>query len=125
VVKMDKNLKNKARAHSIRSFVRGIIDGTVKSPDNAVIFHITDEMMFEAVTRKRLELIKVIKKRMPKSIVELAKLVNRTKQAVDRDLKILEKNDLVTLQKNGKIVTPLVEKEAVVFSFSGAKQVEV
>lgn len=117
-------MKIKARAQSIRSFVRGVIDGTIKAPDKAVIFHITDDKMFETITRKRLELIKVIKKRTPKSIVELAGLVNRTKQAVDRDLKILEKNALISLEKKGKTVTPVVEKEAVIFSFSGAKQIE-
>lgn len=121
---MNKNLKIKERARSVRSFVRGVIDGTIKAPDNAVIFHITDEKMFEIITRKRLELIKVIKKRTPKSIVELARLVNRTKQAVDRDLKILEKNALISLEKKGKTVTPVVEKEAIIFSFSGAKQIE-
>jgi len=121
---MNKDLKIKARARSVRSFVRGIIDGTIKTPDKAIVFHITDKQMFETITRKRLELIRVIKKRTPKSIMELSKLVNRTKQAVNRDLKILERNSLVSLERNGKTVIPVVEKEAMIFSFSGAKQIE-
>lgn len=121
---MNKSLKIKARAHAVRSFVKGVIDGTVKAPDNAVIFHITDEQLFETVTRKRLELIRVIRKNTPTSVIDLAKMVNRTKQAVDRDLKILEKNDLISLERKGKKVTPLVEKDAVIFSFSGTKQIE-
>lgn len=121
---MNKNLKIKAKAHSVRSFVRGVIDGTIKAPDKAVVFHVTDKQLFETITRKRVELIRVIKKKTPKSIMELTKLVNRTKQAVNRDLKILERNALVTLEKNGKRVTPIVKKEAMIFSFSGAKQIE-
>jgi len=121
---VNKNLKIKARAYAVRSFVKGVIDGTVKAPDNAIVFHITDDQMFETITRKRLELIRVIKRKTPQSIIELAQMVNRTKQAVDRDLKILEKNDLVSLERKGKNVTPVVEKEALIFSFSGTKQIE-
>jgi predicted transcriptional regulator len=96
----------------------------IKVPDKVVIFHITDKEIFESITKKRLELISIIKKKAPKSIVELAKLANRTKQSVNRDLKLLEKNALVSLEKKGKTVAPIVEKDAMVLSFTGAKQIE-
>jgi len=121
---MKKNMQIKAKANSIKSFVRGVIDGTLNVPDKAIIYHLTDEKMMETITKKRLELLRTIKTRRPSSIKELAALVKRTKQAVDRDLKILEKNELVSLKKEGKTAMPHLERELIVFSLSGSATLE-
>lgn len=51
------------------------------------------------LTRKRLELLHVIKERSPKSIYELAKLTHRNFPSVLKDIMILSKHGLVKLRK--------------------------
>ncbi|NQV08414.1 hypothetical protein HQ529_01025 [Candidatus Woesearchaeota archaeon] len=50
-------------------------------------------------TPKRLELLSVIKRKKPKSIYELAKVVNRDLKSVNTDVKILHDHDLLELNK--------------------------
>ena len=51
------------------------------------------------LTKKRLELLHVIKERSPKSIYELAKLTHRNFPSVLKDMMILSKHGLVKLTK--------------------------
>lgn len=50
-------------------------------------------------TAKRLELLRVIKHRNPKSIYELAKLTKRDFKSVVSDIKILEKYNMIDTKK--------------------------
>ncbi|MBN1502089.1 HTH domain-containing protein [Candidatus Woesearchaeota archaeon] len=81
-------------------------------PNNATIL-LNLESLAEIFTRKRMQLIKTIEKNNPKSIQELAEKVNRKKQAVHRDLKLLEGHGLVELIKDGSKVIPIVSKEII------------
>ena len=105
-----KELKRKAR--STKGIIKGIINETIDLPNNAIIFD--PEILLEIFTRKRLELIQFINTCKPQSIQELAELTKRKKQAVFRDLKLLERNELVKLVKKGKTVTPTVERKMAV-----------
>lgn len=105
-------LKRKAR--STKGIIKGIIDETIDLPDNAIIFD--PEILLEIFTRKRLELIQFINTCKPQSIQELAKITGRRKQAVFRDLKLLERNELVKLAKKGKTVTPTVERKMAILN---------
>ena len=51
---------------------------------------------------------------------ELANLTNRKKQAVDRDLKILERHELIKLEKAGKTTIPKIEKKFLVLGLTEA-----
>jgi len=98
-------LEKKSRA--LNRLLRGVVNGSINIPDNAVIF--TDhEVLAEIITKKRLELLRVINESKPQSVQELADLTKRKKQAVDRDLKILEKYELVELRKNGRKRIPVI-----------------
>ena len=55
--------------------------------------------MRKALTPKRLELLHTIKEKAPKSIYELAKIVNRDLKNVIQDLSFLERLGLVELKK--------------------------
>ena len=71
-------------------------------------------MMF---TKRRLELIQIIKMHHPQSVGEIAKITKRPKQAVTRDLKILERFGVVRLERAGRTSLPILEREIVLFSF--------
>ena len=70
------------------------------------------EGLRNVLTKRRLELISVIRHKKPNSIYELSKLLNRDLKSVNTDLKVLKKNDFVELRKssNGRQrVVPVVE----------------
>ncbi|GEM_PF-4300276 len=90
-----------------------ILNETINIPHNALIALPESTSIF---TKKRLELIETIKKHHPQSVQELAKMTKRVKQAVTRDLKILERFEIIRLEKKGRNTIPLVEREIVVLS---------
>lgn len=70
------------------------------------------EGLRNVLTKRRLELLSVIRHRKPNSVYELSKLLKRDMKSVNTDLKILEENDFVSLKKisNGRQrVIPVVE----------------
>jgi predicted transcriptional regulator len=85
-----------------------------KLPEKSIILSLSEEEITKMFTKKRLELIRVIKEKHPASIGALAKLVKRDPTAVERDLKILEGFEIVKLEKEGRIVKPGVEKELLI-----------
>lgn len=95
-------------AKQLKYIIDGIVNETLDIPDNAIIMD--TEVMMEIITKKRLELVNYINKFKPGSVQELADLVHRRKQAVDRDLKLLEAHELVTLHKEGRKVRPVVNR---------------
>ena len=73
--------------------------------------------MFEALTKKRIELIRAVMQNQPGSIRELATIVDRDVKNVFDDLKILKKMRIVTLVKKGRCSKPRIRKKIIVFSF--------
>ena len=64
------------------------------------------------LTNKRLELISVVKRKKPKSIYELSKMLKRDLKSVNIDLKILKNNDFIEFKKvneGRKRLIPIVE----------------
>lgn len=106
-----KNLEKKSK--EIRNLIKGIVDGTIDIPNNSMIFLDSNDMI-EIFTKRRMELIRLIDQFHPKSIQILADLTERKKQAVDRDLKILENHEIIQLEKNGRTVSPKIEKKFLV-----------
>lgn len=113
----------KKKAKSTKGIIRGIINDTLDIPNNAIIFD--PGILLEIFTRKRLELIQYINSCKPRSIQELAELTKRKKQAVFRDLKILERNELVKLKKKGKTVIPTVERKMAVLNLQEIYSLEL
>ncbi|MFH1396657.1 MAG: hypothetical protein ABIG93_04630 [archaeon] len=118
-MKTKKELKRKAE--SIKNLIRGVVDETIDLPDNALVFLDSKEVI-DIFTRKRLELISVITKRKPKSIQQLADFTSRQKQAVDRDLKILEKYGVIELKKIGRTAIPIVKRKILMFNLESSEQ---
>ena len=51
------------------------------------------------LTKRRLELLSMVKHKKPQSVYELSKLLNRDLKSVNIDLKILEANDFIEFEK--------------------------
>ncbi len=69
-----------------------------KLREDSISFQSLDQLR-KFLTTRRLELLRVIKHKKPKSIYELAKLVDRTPENVNTDIKFLEQLGFVEITK--------------------------
>jgi len=70
----------------------------IASQETGIFFENLSAMR-KALTEKRLEIVKVIKKEKPRSVYALAKFLGRDLRSVIKDLEILEEAGLVDLKK--------------------------
>ncbi len=83
----------------IKAELRAIDRGkTKKLRENSISFQSLDQLR-KFLTLKRLELLRVIRHKKPGSLYELAKLVNRTPENVNTDIKFLEQLGFVEVTK--------------------------
>jgi|TARA_B100001971_G_C18084144_1_gene479925 predicted transcriptional regulator len=83
----------------IKEELRAIDIGKAKElKEDSISFQSLDQLR-KFLTPKRLELLKVIRHKKPQSIYELAKLVNRTPENVNTDIKFLEGLGFVEVTK--------------------------
>ena len=102
----------KRKSQNIKNLIKGVVNETVSVPDNALVFlDYTD--LLEVFTKKRLELIKLIDREKPNSLQDLVKLTDRKKQAINRDLRILETHEVVKFEKKGREVIPKLNKKVI------------
>ena len=99
-------------AEQLRAFLKDVIRGDVDVPDNAVVI-LNPRILSDIFTKKRMELIEAIDQLQPQSIQELAAATKRKKQAVHRDLNILEGHRIIELRKEGRCVVPVLKKQAI------------
>lgn len=69
-----------------------------KLKEDSITFQSLDQLR-KFLTNKRLELLKIIRHKKPKSVYELAKLVERTPENVNTDIKLLEQLGFVETTK--------------------------
>jgi len=72
--------------------------------------------MFEALTEKRMELVRKVREQQPTSIRELATMLERDVKNVFDDVKILNKMHIITLVRTGRKVQPIIKKKVIVIS---------
>ena len=82
-----------------------------KSEERIVLTSISD--LNKILTPARLKLIRTIKKKNPKSISILAKLLGRDRANVYRDLKYLEGLGLISLEQHKLETTPIFNFEKI------------
>ena len=97
------------KAAEIKGLVNEILNEKINLPEKALIIDL--DASVNIFTKRRIELLNLINEHQPTSIQELSDLAKRKKQAVDRDLKLLEDFDVVELEKQGKFVLPTVKRE--------------
>lgn len=88
------NFKKKI-GKEVRAIDKG---GAKKLRENSISFQSIDQLR-KFLTPKRLELLRVIRYKKPKSIYELAKLVKRTPENVNTDIKFLEQMGFVEVTR--------------------------
>ncbi len=108
----------KEKFKAVKRLLEKEISGKTDLPDNVIVFALTDFELSKIFTRKRIELIRTIKQRNPKTIKQLADMVKRHLSAVDRDIKMLEDYGIVSLVRNKEGVQPVVKKDAIILPLS-------
>jgi predicted transcriptional regulator len=83
-------------------------------PEEVVFLPLTDEEWKSVFTERRIELVKTIIEKKPKSVNELVKLLKRHQEAVSRDLSYLERIGVVRIEKKGKNRIPSTNKKLIV-----------
>ena len=97
---------------TLKDLINDVVNEKIDIPDNSIV--ISDiNVLTQLFTKKRIELISLINKHHPDSIQDIADMTGRKKQAVHRDLKILEGTKIISLKKNGRNVMPIVKKEII------------
>lgn len=89
------------------------------SPSRVLVINLSKSTLEKILTPSRMELIREIREKNPKSVSELAKFVKRSIEAVSRDLNILENYGLLTLTQMGKIKKPEIEKDILMIPLKG------
>lgn len=99
---------------AVDKFIKDSLNYPELTPDKLLV--IDEKLLVKIATPARMQLVKTIKSKKPRSVGELAKLVKRPVESVSRDLKILCFYGLVELVQAGKEKKPRVEKELLVIS---------
>jgi len=80
-------------------------------PSRVLVISLSKQTLEKVLTPSRMGLIRTVKKKNPKSVGELAKLVKRPVESVSRDLRILENFGILSFVRNGKKKMPGIEKD--------------
>jgi DNA-binding transcriptional ArsR family regulator len=96
------------------NFLEHALDVPEIFPDEVVFLPLAENEWRTVFTEKRIELIKKIVDRKPKSVNELVKLLKRHQEAVSRDLKLLENVGIVKMEPRGKNRVPSINKKIIV-----------
>ncbi|MFH1977754.1 MAG: hypothetical protein ABIJ92_00315 [Candidatus Aenigmatarchaeota archaeon] len=108
------NKMNDEKWESVMAYIRESIKHPEKTPDDVLLLSLSKEELTQLFTKRRIELIEVLKKKGPMIMSALARILKRELSAVDRDMKVLEEIGVVMLEKNGREVTCKVEKEILI-----------
>lgn len=119
---MEKKHITDRKFNAIKQILDAEINGEIDLPSKTAIFALTDDELTSLITKKRLELIKTIDKKNPKSIQQLADYVNRKLPAVDRDIKLLVKYDIIKTIRTKKGVQPILTKEILILPLAEPKK---
>jgi len=84
-----------------------------KMPDN-MIFAKDYATLHKILTEKRLELIDAIKEHPKENIDSLSKILKRKREAISRDLRILQSMGIVKMKTIGKNRIPFIQKQYIV-----------
>ena len=84
-----------------------------KMPDN-MIFAKDYATLHKILTEKRLELIDAIKEHPKENIDSLSKILKRKREAISRDLRILQSMGIINMKTIGKNRIPFIQKQYIV-----------
>lgn len=105
----------------MKQAIKQLLKNPESIPDNALIF-LDYRDLLEIFTKKRLEIMNIISKNNLSSLQELVKITKRKKQAINRDLRILERHEVLKLEKKGKNVIPRINKKIILFQIQSNQE---
>ena len=112
------------RFAAVKQYLDYVIEHPDDAPDKGIILAMSDEEVSKAFTRRRVELINVLKSGKKKTVSELSEKLSRKLSAVERDLKILEGLGIVDMEKKGRTVTPRLRGEVLIIPLFLPKKLE-
>lgn len=107
---------------AIKNLLDAEIKGEIDLPSKAVIFALTDSELTSLITKKRLELIRIVDKKKPQTIQQLANYTHRKLPAVDRDIKLLMKHDIIKTKRTKKGMQPILNKGIIIIPLTEPKR---
>lgn len=110
---------------TIKAFFEAVWKNPEAFPDKAIILPLEKEKVTKIFTKKRMEIIKVVRKNKELSVTEIAKITKRELSAVTRDLKILADSGVVQLNKQGRIVKATVTAKILILPLIELKPVVI
>ena len=104
-------MSDKEYGKHLNDIYKKVKNRKTKAEERIVLTSISD--LNKIITPARLRLIRTIKKKNPKSISVLAKLLGRDRANVYRDLKYLEGLGLISLEQHKLETTPIFNFEKI------------
>ena len=99
----------------IDKMVSRMIDIALKNPDamksRILVISMSKKTLEKILTPGRMDLMRTINEKNPKTIGQLSKLSRRPLESVSRDLRILENYGLLELVRFGKEKQPKIDKD--------------
>lgn len=99
---------------SVKEYLSKVWDNPSAYPNEALLLSLSQEEISSVFTKKRLELVKILRDKRPANVTELSRLAGRKLTAVLRDLYLLEKFQIVKMEKKGKNIAPQIAKSVIV-----------
>ena len=118
---IQKNIMDR-KFDAIKNLLEREINGEIDLPGKAIVFALTDNELTSLITKKRLELVRVIDKKRPQTLQQLANYTHRKLPAVDRDIKLLVKYDIIKTKRNKKGVQPILNKGIIIMTLTEPKR---
>ncbi len=116
---------NEERFVAVKQYLDYIIEHPDQAPSRGgIILAMSDAEVGRAFTKRRMELINVLKRGKRETVSELSEKLGRRLSAVERDLKILEGLGVVDMMKKGRTVTPRLRGEVLVIPLILPKRLE-
>ena len=81
-----------------------------------ILFMARQVKTFEALTEKRVAMVKVITEKQPTSIRELATMLERDVKNVFDDLRILNRMRIISFERKGRCVKPVAKKRFIIIN---------
>ncbi len=118
---IQKNIMDR-KFDAIKNLLDAEIKGQIDLPSKAIIFALTDSEVTSIITKKRMELIRTIDKKRPQTLQQLANYTNRKLPAVDRDIKLLMKHDIIKTKRTKKGMQPILNKGIIILPLTEPKR---
>lgn len=92
-----------------------LIDLSLERPDlvpqKILVVNLSKATLEKILTPSRLDVIRTIREKNPKSVGELSRLSKRPLESISRDLRILENYGILEMIQTGRIKKPIIEKD--------------